>query len=592
MYSFILMIIIPCILAFTLIFQSLENSLREKALQSIQANNLLMCKNTDEFFARAINSIASIAKSKAFNTFSEFDNSTSSIDKYEHITAINDFTTYNAPVIAKLLGSDVNIAILNNEGTIKYYNYNYNQFNNTLISNITNSTLPQLQNNGIYWGGCSPLFFEKTQKNCFYLILKPFQTENTLPSGIAFLGIPETSISDFFTSKALHHAYYLVDENDTIISSNKKDMINTDAHRFSWYTDKVTHNTSQVWSQSHGKNGNISVFAFDTLTSNGWKLIESEDLDPVFTTLFNPIRDVILTILLILSIYLIIAYFISRQVSRPLQKLTSIMNDTSYYLNEYDSTESGTHTDNEVALLNTSMLTMKNNIIQLINDNKKNEEMTRRAEISALQAQIRPHFLFNTLNSIRWMCENGENEKAANIVVSLNKLLRMTIDNDNKFIPLKEELENLDNFIRIIKMRHSIKFEVAYDVDDDVFDYLLPKLLLQPLVENSIYHGFENKDGDNFIILSAYKNKKKQRMEIIIDDNGKGMTQADMEKRKSGKNGFNGIGIHNVNDRIKLNYGESYHLELVPKKGNGTKFLLILPIDGINSHKYTEESKG
>ena len=134
---------------------------------------------------------------------------------------------------------------------------------------------------------------------------------------------------------------------------------------------------------------------------------------------------------------------------------------------------------------------MRNNIKMLMQDNMDKERKKRDAELKSLQAQISPHFLFNTLNAVRWAAINNNTKKAADMVFALSNLLRMTVVKGNELITVEEEIENLKNYTAIFQMRHSIEFQLTCDIEEDIKQYKIPKLLLQPLVENAIIHGFE-----------------------------------------------------------------------------------------------------
>jgi two-component system sensor histidine kinase YesM len=262
----------------------------------------------------------------------------------------------------------------------------------------------------------------------------------------------------------------------------------------------------------------------------------------------------------------------ARSISEPVKMLADEMIISNLDENGQMSTR-----EDEVGILINSFNVMKTNTRKLIADNKLKEEKKRQAEIESLQAQISPHFLFNTLNSIRWIAISDGSDKAAEMVFSLGQLLRMTIAKEDSLITLQEELDILDNYIRIVQMRHGFNVEITFDVRNSLETMKLPKLLLQPLVENSVIHGFEDMDKKGIIKVCARLLGK--HVIITIEDNGKGFQPKDYSNNQSYKNvKFSGIGLDNVRERIKLHYGEQYGLHIGNKNDKGTIVSIEIPL--------------
>ena len=198
----------------------------------------------------------------------------------------------------------------------------------------------------------------------------------------------------------------------------------------------------------------------------------------------------------------------------------------------------------------------------------------REAELKALQAQISPHFLFNTLNSIRWAAFNNNNKKAGDMTFALSNLLRMTIVNGEEFITLETEVENLHYYVNIFKLSQAIDFSFIAEISEELKSYPIPKLLLQPVVENSLIHGF-NEDTENGVIIVKAE-KLINEICISIEDNGTGM---DINKTIKKGQKFSGIGVDNVNERIKMNFGSEYGLKIESEIGKGTVVKLMLPLN-------------
>jgi two-component system, sensor histidine kinase YesM len=230
----------------------------------------------------------------------------------------------------------------------------------------------------------------------------------------------------------------------------------------------------------------------------------------------------------------------------------------------------------EIGILEGSFNIMRNNIKMLMQDNMDKERKKRDAELKSLQAQISPHFLFNTLNAVRWAAINNNTKKAADMVFALSNLLRMTVVKGNELITVEEEIENLKNYAAIFQMRHSIDFKLTCDLADDIKKYKIPKLLLQPLVENAIIHGFEGISSGGLIEITG--NKKEGFVILCVEDNGAGMEiNSTLKEEDLSKFKFSGIGVYNVDERIKLYFGEKYGLNIISSVGEGTVVEVRLP---------------
>jgi two-component system sensor histidine kinase YesM len=207
---------------------------------------------------------------------------------------------------------------------------------------------------------------------------------------------------------------------------------------------------------------------------------------------------------------------------------------------------------------------------------KTSERKKRDAELKALQAQISPHFLFNTLSTIRWAAINGHNKKAADMVLLLSNLLRQTIVKDDEYITLEEEFSNLRHYAELFQLRQSVEFTFEENLPDELKSYRVPKLLLQPLVENAIIHGFENLANGGVIHVSGEIHS--DGVSLRITDNGAGMDTNSLKNKAKAKDfTFSGIGTANVDERIKLNFGKRYGLHIKSSPGCGTTAEILLP---------------
>ena len=216
---------------------------------------------------------------------------------------------------------------------------------------------------------------------------------------------------------------------------------------------------------------------------------------------------------------------------------------------------------------------IKNYISELI----KIQQDKRAAEIKALQMQINPHYIYNTLASIKWMVYQGNVEKTTAMIDAFMSLLRNTISNADEFLTIDQEVENLNNYILINRARYGDAVQVEFYVSANCTDCLLPKLLLQPFVENAFFHAFPSGMSG---MIEIYMKEKEGKLEIRICDDGIGM---DSDKARNvlnsdnGKEHFSGIGVHNVKVRLELLYGREYGVEIKSGENKGTQVTVTLP---------------
>lgn len=284
----------------------------------------------------------------------------------------------------------------------------------------------------------------------------------------------------------------------------------------------------------------------------------------------------VLTGVVCLIICVILALLLTRNIFLPIKDLVSSMNqveqgDLSVKVdyNRWD----------ELGILGKSFNKMIEQIKELLAKIVDKQNQLREFEIKALQSQINPHFLYNTLDSIKWLAKMNNVAEIPKIVTELGKLLRSSISYDGEMLTVDESIKNIESYLNIQKIRYSGKFDVSFQIDPEIRGCQIPKLILQPLVENAILHGLENKKGKGKVTIKGYQKNGILIFEII--DDGVGI---DAQKVKALNSGYDfqtsaaSIGIQNVNRRIKLYYGDEYGLHIKSKKGLGTKIILKMPL--------------
>lgn len=289
------------------------------------------------------------------------------------------------------------------------------------------------------------------------------------------------------------------------------------------------------------------------------------------------ISRIILISTLITAMVLIILCIYIRQVTKPLSKLVSKMSSVRKgNFNGYVKIEGAEEIKELSETYNYMLQDLNKYVRELVNI--QNEK--RKAEIHALQMQINPHYVFNTLASIKWLIWQGDKDKSVKVIDAFILLLRNTISNKNEFITIKDEIINLKNYVLINNTRYGDDISVEYFIMIKCEDYLVPKLILQPFIENAFFHAFpRGQKGE----IQVFIYEKEENLCFEIVDDGIGMDEEKIQRIMSKDNQdsstehFTGIGVNNVDDRIKLIYGERYGIDISSKVNEGTKIMIKLP---------------
>lgn len=315
--------------------------------------------------------------------------------------------------------------------------------------------------------------------------------------------------------------------------------------------------------------------AVKSIGYTGWKLVGviygvGVPVNTLKTRIF-----IVFVILFIIFIVMLINTYISYRITNPIRRLESSVKELEKNL-ETNIYFGGSY---EIQRLSKTIRDMRDRIKSLMDEIVVEHEEKRRSEFNSLQAQINPHFLYNTLDIIVWQIENEKQAEAVKIVTALARFFRLSLGKGKNIVTLGDEIEHIKNYLTIQHMRFKNKFEYEFEIEESTTSLSSLKLMLQPLVENAIYHGMEFMDGDGLIKIKT--EIANSMLFIYISDNGLGMTEEKLELvlkgvSKTGSKG-SGIGVKNVNERIKLYFGEDYGLKIDSEPDFGTTVTVILP---------------
>ncbi len=329
-----------------------------------------------------------------------------------------------------------------------------------------------------------------------------------------------------------------------------------------------------------GKGSDKKIYTIFEMPTTRWKIVAVSYENEILKD-----KDLISAMFIIMGILFTviatsISIFFSLKLTRPLQRLEKNMKKVKE--GNFDIHIPIESTD-ETGRLSETFNSMVDKIKQLMQDSINDQKQKRRLELKALQSQINPHFLYNTLDSIIWMAESGEVDDVVEMTSALSKLFRTSISKGDEIITFREELENISSYLTIQQIRYKDKLNYSIEVSDDLMQYKVLKLILQPLVENAIYHGIKQTQEPGKITVKAFESGG--NLIVEISDNGAGMEPEILERiltdnpiKSEGPRKSSGIGTSNVNQRIKLSFGEQYGLLYESTLGEGTTVVVTLPI--------------
>ncbi|QUO31655.1 sensor histidine kinase [Faecalicatena sp. Marseille-Q4148] len=323
------------------------------------------------------------------------------------------------------------------------------------------------------------------------------------------------------------------------------------------------------------------VISTQSLSNTDWKIV---DLTPSAEILKDNqiILKVILSIVICnVVICILLAIYISHKQLAPLRTLCHLLNDAgNKNFNEY----SGTPSNDEIGILTEEFNKMSNQLEVLLNKVYAAQLKQSEAEFQALQSQINPHFLYNTLDTIYWVCRLGHTSDASELVKALSDMFRLSLSKGEGLIPLRDEIQHLMSYLTIQKKRCKTSVDIRIDIDDnpELLNAKVIKLILQPLVENAFIHGLPDNTKESLLKISI--KLEDNTIIYIIQDNGVGINPEFVKELNSNTHN-SGFGIHNVNERIKLLFGSSYGIHISSHLNEGTTIYVRQPLQHSDKEK-------
>lgn len=368
------------------------------------------------------------------------------------------------------------------------------------------------------------------------------------------------------------HGYCYITDNDYNIIYHPQQQV--------LFSGLKTENTDYIRNAESGVIYNDNAICTVSSVSDGlWKLVGVSFIDEIAAERRTQIAmSLAVSFLCCALIALAVLLIYSRIVTKPVHTLRSAMKAFETHADDFSYTGGG-EAVSELQDLSLSFEHMAQTIKELMKRVRSEETALRKTELKALQAQINPHFLYNTLDSIQWMCEQGKNAEATEMIGALARLFRISISRGRELITIKEELMHAESYLIIQSFRYSSQFSYSIKSAPELEGYLCNKITVQPLIENAIYHGIDRMVDEGRIEIEV-KEAPDDPGDILItvSDNGVGMTEEQCRKilRKE-RSDSSGIGIKNVNDRLKIYFGEKYGLKIESELDVGTTVTVRLP---------------
>ena len=309
-----------------------------------------------------------------------------------------------------------------------------------------------------------------------------------------------------------------------------------------------------------------------------YEISDLQDLSTEYRNIFvSTVRFIVIAYACIFALLLILSYYIPLSITRPIRKLSEATDQVAKGdLSVRFDTRSGA----EVSRLSDSLNAMIDKINELLAQVTKEQVRLRKAEFELLQMQINPHFLYNTLDTIIWLAEAGKQKEVVDMVGSLSEFFRTSLNQGKDIIPIREELQHVKSYLEIQQVRYQDILEYGIHVPEELEKYLIPKITIQPIVENALYHGIKNKRGLGRILVNG--RKEEGYFVIEVQDNGIGINEERLKQvrdkiqyRLSAGNDI--YGLYNVNERIHLNFGEKFGISIESIYGEGTVVSIFLP---------------
>ena len=399
-------------------------------------------------------------------------------------------------------------------------------------------------------------------------------TESGKKEGVVFIDLNYSAISELCDQNNIGSKGYvfILDENGNVVYHPQQQQL---------YNELQTENIDAIMEAEDstvtvGKGSDEKIYTISRSEKTGWSVVGCMNVSELLKRSRQAQQIYLITAIFLVVVALLLSSIIARNITLPISRLRDSM--ARVQEGDFGAADLEVTSENEIGSLTNSFNVMTHKIQDLMEQNIHEQEEKRKSEMKALQSQINPHFLYNTLDSIIWMAEGKKNEEVVLMTASLARLLRQSISNEDEVVSVGQEIEYARSYLTIQKMRYKDKLEFSIEVEPSILSVPIVKLVLQPIIENAIYHGLKYKESKGFLLVRGYSRGDDAVLEII--DDGVGMDEETLNhifERHKVNYHSNGVGVYNVQKRLSLYYGNGYGLSYQSEKGKGTTVTIVIP---------------
>lgn len=545
-------------------FSEVYGDSQEKNIEKIQ-------EDLEEYFGSIEKTFDNISTSYDINMYYSGKNS-SSVDKF--IAMHNMQKSFQNAFESKLSGTTV--LLVSKEGEISVNNNDVltKEWKEIKQNEVFNEA--RKNNRKLCYSYVDEGFTYATKSSSIILGVKALRNMNNKLYGYGVILIPDSELDNFYRyGENQYNSISIIDSNGMIVSSTDKYQIGETDTELQKITNEMLE--KEITVEKMEKNAKTNMVLCKKIPYVDYSLCFTVDANEAIESLYN-ISTLMWYIAIITGAVLLVIYILVRRTMSPLRQLGRKMS----YVAKGDFNQYAEVTgDGEIQELAKSYNRMLHDINHYVDSIIEIQKQKRQAEIHALQMQINPHYIYNTLTSIKWLIMQGDTVKSTKAIDAFIKLLRSTISKSDEYISVEEEIENLKNYMYINEIRYGEKIKTEFFISINEPDQLMiPKMILQPFIENAFFHGFpEGQNGEIFVCVR----EKAEKLIVEIIDNGVGMDERQVNELENGKSSrksehFTGIGINNIRDRLKLIYENQYELKIKSSLGEGTTVTVVLPI--------------
>ncbi|MGG1552932.1 cache domain-containing sensor histidine kinase [Paenibacillus ferrarius] len=480
--------------------------------------------------------------------------------------------------IAKAVGplGDMYVTLLMPNGQ---YVASYSTFSFDPLTFTQKSWFPDVQNAPGYsvkWIGAEPNYVKESKHPYVLAAAKPLRTYGST-NGYVIVGLEMSELQQLFSQYEGKESIVIIDESGKILV----DKDSTTIGQTFPYLEQLNHEDGTSFVKVSGED----YIMMSSRVTPEWRLVNMTPYKAAAHQIESVRNKDFFIQLFFLVLFAVLLLSVVRTLTKPIARLVqTVVRIESGQLSERSNINGG----DEVGRLGYVFDRMIDRIQRMLIENKREQELKRKAELAMLQAQINPHFLFNVLNSIRLKVMMKGDEENAELISSLSSLLRMTINRNNAYISLHEEIETNEHYVRLLNSRHGDKVLLRVQAASDTLLVQIPRFMLQPLIENAYLHGLKSKGGE---ITIASRIIEDGRLQIEVQDSGVGMAPerltelraaleappAEAAVDKSVARTLSGIGIYNVFERLRLIYGHLFDYDIESRPEVGTQITLRFP---------------